>query len=726
MTEHNDPTYFVPGAGTAAMPSAPGSAYGDRLSLLDMQQHGLTQIWRRLWRRKWIAIAVMVAAVAGAMLFTLTQPNLYRATATIEISRESARVLNQEDTETGAMATSNEFYQTQYGLLRSRTLLERVVRELRIADNEAFLTGSTGNEALATASRGEREEAAVGLLFNSIEIVPTRNSGLVDIAVSSPDPELSAQIANALARNFVQANLERRFSANEYARDFLETELAKARDRLEESERNVVNYAAQRQIIELNRRVSEQGDTIAGQSLAEMDLDILSRRLAEARAERIAAEARLSAARRAGANDAAALADPALQTIRTRRAELQAEYARQLATLGPEYPTMIALREQIGTLDQAISRQSSGVARGLQAAFEAARSTEQQLQARVSGLRGDVTDLGRDRIQYNIYQREADTNRALYDSLLERYKEIGVAGGVGSNNVAIVDPALPPGGPYTPQPLLNLLLALLIGGLAGAGLAILVDQLDDAIRDPSDVEQLGTPLIGVIPRVDDDDRVSQLDDPKSELAEAFMAASASLRFATNHGVPRSIVFTSANPNEGKSTASLATGVVLSRLNKKVLLIDADMRNPSLHKLIDYRNGNGLSHVLSGEMAAEDVIQPSRWQNLDVITAGALPPNPGELLGEDNLSRLLSRFGAKYDHILFDAPPVIGLVDAPSIATATESTIFVVGANQTKSRSAVVSLRRLVAVKANVLGVLLTKFHAADSGYGYNYEYKYSG
>jgi uncharacterized protein involved in exopolysaccharide biosynthesis len=416
-----------------------------------------------LLRRKWIALAVLVAAIVAAVLFTLTQPSLYRATATIEISRESARVLNnQEDVETSPVAGANEFYQTQYGLLKSRTLMTRVARELRLADNETFLVGYSRNEEIMAAKRAQREDAAVGILSMAVEVLPTRNSGLVDITASSPSAELSAQIANSVARNFIRANLERRFAANEYASKFLRDELGKARERLEESERNAVNYAANREIIELNRSVSPTGATIAGQSLAETNLDVLNRRLAEARAERIDAETRLNAARRAGNNASAALADTSLQTLRTRRADLQAEYSKQMATFGPEYPQMVALKDQIAALDAAISRQSSGVTRGLQSDYEAARATEQQLSAQVNALKDDVTNLDRDRIQYNIFQREADTNRALYDSLLERYKEIGVAGGVGTNNVAIVDPAIAPGGPYTPRPLLNIFLALVV------------------------------------------------------------------------------------------------------------------------------------------------------------------------------------------------------------------------------------------------------------------------
>lgn len=696
------------------------------LAFTAVRQHDLLHYWQSVWRRKWIALGVLAAAVIASLLYSFSQPTLFRATTTIEIARESARVLDQKDTETQGAVSGAEFYQTQYGLLKSRSLAERVARELRLADNEAFLNGFGGSTDMAATPRRQREERAIGLLARNLQIVPTRNSGLVDISVDSPDPALSSRLANTMAQDFIKANLQRRFDANSYARNFLERELENTRRKLEQSERDVVNYAAGRQIIELGRGTNEAGRTTAGQSLSETDLDILNRKLAEARADRITAQAQMEAQRRAGAAASASLADPAITQARARRSELEGEYSKNLATLKPDYPSMVALRQQIDQLSTQINQQAGTVGRGVQSRYEAAKTIEDRLAAQVASLRGDVIGLGRDRIQYNIYQREADTNRALYDSLLERYKEIGVAGSIGTNNVAVVDPALPPGAPFTPRPLLNLLVALVLGGLIGIAAALIIDQLDDAIRSPADVEQaIGAPILGIIPRIPDGDRFEQLSDAKSLLSESVSATQMSLRFATDHGVPKSMVLTSANPNEGKTTASLALAAVLAKLGNKVVLVDGDMRNPSIHKMIGTDNAYGLSDVLSGGRQTQDVVRGSQVPNLSIVTSGPIPPNPAELLSAGNLHRLTDHLLEQFDHVIFDAPPVIGLSDSPAIASTTEATIFVISAGQTHARSAVASLRRLMGVNANVLGCLLTKFDQADSGYGYNYNYHYS-
>lgn len=694
---------------------------GRHLSFADTADSQLVQYLSVIRRRIWLVLGIIVAACLVAVYVTSTTIPLYRASTTIEISREGARVLAQDDTQPQSARLGTEFFQTQYGLIASRAVAAGVVRKLRLADNGTILAGYSGADAdrAMQATRQVRTRRAIDIVRANTRVEPVRNSGLVNIRFSSPDPELSAMVSRAIAETYIETNLQRRFDANNYAREFLESELQRVRAALEESEQRVVTYANNTDILELGRRSDEQG-TVQGQSIPEMSLEVLNEALAQATANRIAAEARSRA--RTGEN---ALSDPALIQLRGQRAQLQAEYSRNLATLRPEYPSMVALRGQIDSLDRSIAQQSARISEGMSAEYRAALAQEQQLQARVTALSNSVQDLSQRRIQYNIFQRDADTNRALYDSLLERYKEIGVAGGIGSNNVAIVDPAEVPTSPFTPQPLMNLLLALLGGTALGLAAAFLLEQLDGAIKTPVDVENtLGLPILGVVPDAQINDLLGDLRDRKSVISESYLSVHTSLRFSTSHGVPRSMTVTSASESEGKSTTALSTAAMIARMGRKVLIIDGDMRNPSLHKTLGVANEAGVADLLTGADPARMPVISIPDLNLSAITAGPIPPNPAELLATDRLAELIQWFGGHYDHVVIDAPPVMGLSDAPLIASSVEATVFVITAGSTGTKAAIGALRRLQDVDANVVGAVLSRYSSNEAGYGYNYNYTY--
>lgn len=698
-----------------------GESRARYLSLADTADSPLVQYLSVVRRRLWLVIGIIVAAVLAALYVTYSTVPLYRASTTIEVSREATQVLDQSDTTPASARIGTEFYQTQYGLIASRAVAAGVVRKLRLADNATILAGYSGADAdtAMRASRQARNRRAIDIVRANTRVEPVRNSGLVNIRFSSPDPELSALISKSLAETYIETNLQRRFDANNYAREFLESELQRVRAALEQSEQRVVTYANNSDIIEINRRSNEEG-TVQGQSIPEMSLQVLNEALAQATANRIAAEARSRARSAEGS-----LNDPALAQLRSQRAQLQAEYSRNLATLRPDYPSMVALRGQIDSLDRSIAQQTARIGEGMSAEYRAALAQEQQLQARVNALSNSVQDLGQRRIQYNIFQRDADTNRALYDSLLERYKEIGVAGGIGSNNVAIVDAAEVPTQPFTPQPLMNILLALLGGTAIGLAAAFLLEQLDGAIKNPIEIEQsLGLPVLGVIPEMQLDDLVTDLRDRKSVISESYLSVHTSLRFSTAHGVPRTLTVTSANESEGKSTTALSTAAMIARMGKSVLIIDADMRNPSLHKSIGVANEAGTSDLLTGGDLSRVPTHMIADLGLVAITAGPIPPNPAELLATDRLTEILAMLQHRFDHIVVDAPPVMGLSDAPLIASAVEATVFVITAGSTGTKAAIGALRRLQDVDANVVGAVLSRYSANEAGYGYNYNYSY--
>ena len=679
-----------------------------------------------LKRRRWIVLACLAAGIVAGLAVTLTTTRLYRATATVQIDREAARVTNIAGVEPAAQAGGTEFYQTQYGLLKSRALAERVVRKLRLAD--AVQTETATAPTGAGSDRAARESKFADALIASLTIAPVRGSSLVELSYADADPKQAARIVNAFAATFIEQSLDRRFDATAAARRWLEDKLAETRGKLENSERDVVGYASREGIVTIEQSGANgnAGAPATETSLVATDLGSINSALGQARADRIAAQARYDAARASGHSSSESMADPAIGTLRTRRAELFADYQRQSATFGKDYPTMRALADQIAGIDAQIGAQTASVVGSLRSNYQAAAQREAALQDQVNGLKGQVLDLKRRSIQYNIFRRDADTNRSLYDGLLQRYKEIGIAGGIGATNVSVVDQALPPLRPFTPKPLLNLILGTLAGLLLGVALAMLLEQLDESIAVPADIEgKLHVPLLGSVPRLAEG--VLPLDplrDPKSPITEAYLSVLTALRFSTDHGVPATLLFTSSKPSEGKSTSAIAIAANLGRLGRRVLLIDADLRNPSQHQLLGVTNTVGLSDALAGSDDFAHVRQQVPAFGIDVITTGTLPPNPAELLSSPRLPFVLQHLRGEYDHIIIDGPPVIGLADAPLIANAVEATIFVIAARETLSRAAIVALRRLGDAHAHVIGAILTKLDARTTGYDYAYSYEY--
>jgi len=696
----------------------------------------LSQYFQVIFRRRWIVLALILAGLLGALFANAITVKLYRSSGTLQIEREAARVVNVDDTSPKVNATGQEFYQTQYGLLRSRALAEMTVASLNLSDNKEFMYGYSGKAlpALAPSSndRRKRELAAAALLISHLTIEPVRGSGIVKLSFDSPSPELSATVVNSLAKNFIMSNLNRRYQSTGYARSFLKGQIEQVRQKLEDSERKLVDYASREKIITLDGTTTsaKTGAPQEGTSIVSNDLRSLSDALNTAKVDRALAESRFKEARRAnsGIDSAEGVSDPTIGAIRSSRANLAAEYQRLLAQFRPDYPQMIALRQQIAELDRQIGRQGSSVLRSLNANFLAAVERENSLQQQVNQLKQSMLALRSRSVEYNTLTRDADTNRSLYDALLQRYKEVGISGGVGTNNVSIVDNALPPKNPVVPNTRMNLLLGLLAGALVGIATAFMLDQLDESIIAPHDLERkLGVPLLGSVPRVADSElSIDLLEDSKTPLAEAYLSLQTALRLTTSKGAPRVLFVTSSRPSEGKSTTAMAVARNFASLGKKTILIDADLRNPSVHKMLGLTNLAGLTNLLAGATNLSEYIRQSPTSRLSIMSSGPIPPNPAELLAGLNLSQTLERLlhELDYDHVVIDGPPVLGLADAPLIASYAEATMFVIAARNTHTRTARGSLRRLIDVHANILGAVLTKFDAKKVGYDYGYSYDY--
>ena len=705
-----------------------GSAWQRQPSLL-------TQYWRLFLRQRWwIFGSIAVAAVIGIIVTLLMTP-MYKAITRIEIQRESKNIVQIQGVEPESNVADVEFYQTQYGLLGGRSLAQSVAHALRLGDDPHFfeLMGEgaaadkmfSGGRPVANdkATRDARERSASKLLLRHIVINPQRLSRLVDLEFSSPDPNLSARVADVWAQSFIESTLERRFEATSYARTFLDRRINQIRAKLETSERMLVAYAQQQRIVNLPSNVATATGSGADRPLLVDNLSQLNGELSVATAERIKAESRLSTQ---GRSTTEALQNNTVGQLRTNLGQAEADYARLLVQFDPQYPQAVAAAAQIERLKRAISQEEGRIDGSLDATYREATRREADLKGRISDLQTSLLDLRRRSIQYNIYQRDVDTNRALYDALLQRYKEIGVAGGVGVNNISIIDHSEVPAKPSSPRLLPNLAVALILGALVGCGIALAVEQLDETISDPNELSDLlDVPLLGTVPRLRGEQPVDALLDRKSSLVEAYLSIQTNLEFATDHGVPFVLAVTSARPGEGKSTTAASISTLLMRAGHRVMLIDADMRSPSVHEMFGLTNGAGLSNLLAGGSEWERVVHASDGNRPDLISAGPQPPNAAELLAGPRLAALLTQLRESYDHVVIDSPPVMGLADAPILAGQVESVVFAIESASTPISLIRAAMTRLDAAHAPIVGAVLTKFeerNAHQYGYGYGYGY----
>jgi polysaccharide biosynthesis transport protein len=719
-----------PGSGPFASGGATAEGWAaaeDRADTFDLAQY-----WRLALKYRLLILAVFVAALVIGVVVTLLTTPLYTASATLQIDREAARVLNVDDAAPReSMIQGEEFFQTQYGLLRSRSLAERVIEAQGLATSDAFL--NTMGETLPEAKSGgasdrvaKRRELVLRTLQKNLGVSPVRGSRLVTVTYSSPDPVLSARIANAFAENFIQSNLDRKFDSSSYARQFLEDLISQTKTKLEDSERQLVDYATRQQIINVNDGSNTPGEN---QSLASNNLVALNGALAQARAARVAAEEKWRQASTASLMTLPeVLENPAMQRMSESRAALAAQYNQQSARYRPEFPEMLQLKAQIDELDRQINAMARSIRDSIRGQYVVAANQERSLEGQVNGLKADVLDLRDRTIQYNILQREVDTSRTLYDGLLQRYKEVGVTGGVTTNNISIVDQANPPSKPSSPKLLLNVALAMFLGLGLGVLTAFVIEALDESLATPDDVEaKLGVPVLGAIPLLAKGETpAAAIANLRSAFSEAYYSLRSALQFSTPDGAPRSILVTSSRPAEGKSTTSFALAQNFARGGKRVLLVDGDLRNPSMHRLVGVNNEKGMSNLLSGSAGLDAVIHKTGIDNLSFVSCGPLPPNPAELWGGDRIRVFLDEALAHFDHIVIDGPPILGFADAPILAATVGGTLFVLESKGTRRGQARGAMRRLKMGSARLLGVVLTKFNAKATSYGgYDYSYDYN-
>ena len=678
-------------------------------------------------RNRWPVLAIVVLALIVGLVSVLLANPVYQATASIQIDQQIAKVLGTEDQDEFRVGGNEDrFLQTQVDVLQSRGLAEKVVESQKLASDDVYLT-SIGIEpdTLKADQRRRLSESLIGTVQNSVAVNLPRSSRVARISVQSGNPAIAAKLANAYVDAFITSNLLNRFDQSSYSRKFLQDQLEQTRLKLEDSETAMVQFARDAGLIE----IAAQGEDGSGsQSLVTSDLVQINQALAQARTARIAAEQQWAQAQAMPLTSMSeVISNSSVQALSQQLAQARVDYSELRQRLKEDHPTVRQKASVVAALERELNAQAQKIRRAIQERYDVARRQEASLAQNVDALKND-TLAERDRsIRYNILRRDVDTNRELYDALLQRFKEVSAEAGVTTNNVTVVDRAQPPSVPISPRPLRSMTMAFLLGLGAAAAFVYAREKFADAVRTPEDVEaRVGLPLLGVTPMLaSGTSPITEIADPKTRFSESIHAMRASLELATTHGVPSTLALTSARPAEGKSTLAYSLAYEFAKIGKNVILVDADLRAPSQHRLFRKANDVGLSQVLAHQVDLSAAIQQTPVDGLKLITSGPPPPDPTMLLGSERLEEVLAALSAQFDLVLLDCPPVLGLADALQIGTCTEGCLMVIEANDTRFGNLRTALNRLHDSRVHLFGAVLSKFDARQFGYGEYYGYYYS-
>lgn len=690
----------------------PESGYGNYGTANAAQRElSLSLLWRIAFEWRWLILSAIGIGIAAAVLITLLTPLKYRSTTSIELNPPDIEILSNEGSKGGRQTSGSDlnFVGTQLGLLQSRALAERVAQDLNLAREETIVGDGT-DRAVNTEIAANYVQAGT-----SVKLQP--QSMIVKVSFVSHDPQLAARIVNGITDAYIATNLERRYQSSSYARTFLQRQIANTRRDLEKSERELTAYAQQQRLISTG---SADQNTDTG-SLTGNSLIALNSALAQTQARRIAAEQRYREAMVGGTSTTETSASAA--PLRGQIAALEAEYQQKLQAFRPDYPEMLALRARIDALRRSVTTETKTANNdrigSLRQDYLAARAEEDRLRAQVNSLSDSVLDQRGRRIRYNILQRDVDTNRTLYDALLQRYKEIGVAGGVGTAVASVVDPGIVPSGAFSPNLYVNLAIGIFLGLILGMLIAIALEFINDTIKSPDDVRsKLNLPFLGGIPQAATSKPAEELRDPLAPVAEAYLSTTTAMQFVTEGGAPKTLLVTSTRPAEGKSTSAWALAYSFTRLGKTALLIDADMRRPAF---VTGRENIGLSHILTNTGSLTEHVLRTDVEGLWIMPSGTIPPSPPELIASARFAALIADASATFDVVVIDGPPILGLADSPLLSTIAQATMMVVEAGRTRTRAAVEAQNRLRTAGARMVGAILTRYQA-QSAYGYGYGY----
>ncbi len=695
------------------------------------------EIFFYILRHRWLIASIIAVGLAIGVVVTLAQTKMYRAKALLEIVPPSARVM--QDLQVVSETADQRTYRTALEKLRGREMAQRVVHELGLTEREKFLfpsggfslgnlikraTGGSSSKQFASMGPEARERRAVQIVRAGLATRLLFGTSIISITFSSHDREIARQVANQFASSYIAQRLDQTGEASKMAREFIGEQVEEVKNKLQTAEKSLVDYAKAQGI-----NISEEQD-----SLISDQIKSINEALSAAIQERLLNE-RLVEQINAGkaTNLEAVLNNEAIQKNRSRIAELRGQYQQKRRKFKPSYPEMLELSGQIKELNKLLKQDIDAIANGVRLQLQGSVKKIEDLRQKLAELESQQAKYQDKNIRYTILKREVDAYRSQYQSLISKLNELGVSSEIKSKSASVVQNAVTPDRPYSPRLALNLLLAFAASVLTAGGSVYVYELLNNTFSNPDQVEhELKLPVLGVLPFVEEGKLKDYAKDPKSAFSEAYRTLRTSIHFSGIEGAPRSLLVTSTEPGEGKSSTSMKLAEEFGALGLKVAIIDADLRKPTMHRHAGIPNGLGLSNVLTNTVPIDQadkevqIIRTTPWPNVWLITAGTPPPNPANLLAAQKMGLFVEGCAKQFDLVIIDSPPVIGLADALLLSRLAEATLVVVSSHQVARSSAKNAIKRLRNAGAHVIGAALSKFKMDRMEYNYTYRYMNTG
>ncbi len=715
----------------------------------------LREYLRVLIKRKFVVIACVTLVFLLVLIATLRTTPIYQAAGTIAINKLDPGLITFKDSGNVPDYFDPADLDTEVKILRSDLLALQVIKQLNLDKRPEF--GGSGQpttpNTLPLSSdvldmNSARISGVLGSFRGNLRVALQPNTRIIEVQFSSPNKELAATIVNTLVNTYIEQNFKTKFESTMQASDWLSKQLVDLQMKVETSQEKLVRYQKEHSILGIDEK----------QNIITQKLDELNKELTTAESDRMQKES-LYKLTKSGDGDAlpsepgsttgvdASTPSTLLERLRSQRADLKIQAAELSTQFGPSYPKLAQLNNQLKEVDLQIKAETHKLAGRLRDQYMAAAQRETMLRQAMDKQKQEANQLNESAIEYSLLKRDVETNRTLYEGLLEKLKEAGVTAGLRSNNIKVVDVARIPTAPSEPNLPRNLSFALLLGLTSGLGLAFLLENLDNSVRTPEQAQVISAlPALGMIPlgskRTAEESKgrlalasskeavelVTQAR-PQSQMAESYRALRTSLLLSSLGAPPKVILVTSAMPQEGKTTTSINTAVVLAQRGVRVLLIDADLRRPGIHKALGMGPRSGLSNVLTGSAELEQAITRSPLvPSLSILPAGTPPPNPAELLASTNTRDLLESLRQDFDHIVIDTPPTLSVTDAVVLSTRADAVVLVIRSGKTTKQALRRARELLFRVNARVTGVLLNAVDLNSPDYYYYYEYqgKYGG
>lgn len=691
-------------------------------------------LWLVVHYRWLIAIIIAVGLTLG-LVVTLMQSPKYAATARIEIMVPTARIL--EDMDVVAQSNDIRTFETAKQKLKSRDLARRVVLEQNLANNANFLFpqpdfaisnifarvfGTPSRPSLDEFTAEQREERAIDRMLRDLSVELLRGTSLLEVRFADNSPGQARDIANQVVRSYMDQQVDRTIETSGLALQFIDEQVADTKSKLESAEAALVAYSKQENL----SGAGEDGSLIAA------NLTAINDALAKAIQTRLENE-RLVAQIDAGkaAELKQVLDSEAIQSTRTKLTEKRAAYQQKRGTFKPDYPEMLQLAAEISEYERQLEGEVNVIAGSIKLAYQNSIQEEADLRQKLGELEAEQVAFRDKNIQYTILNREVESARKQYQALIDKRNELGVVGDLRRANIEIVDLAVPPKAPFEPSLMRNLLLFVGAAGALCAAVIYILELLNNKFSIPDQIEtELRLPVLGIVPKAEGDKLAEGLADPRSAISEAYRSLRTSLQFSGTDGAPQTLLVTSSEPGESKSTSAYKLAEEFAAIGNKVLIIDCDLRRPSLHRLFKVSNTMGLSNLLTNTVDQSEIQAlfhtSSTQPNLSFLATGPMVPNPADLLSSARMGAVLRASMKAYNLIILDGPPVIGISDALILSRLSEATMLVVAANQTPRKAARAALKRLQSAGGNIIGAMLGKFDVAKIEYSYSYRYMYDG